>query len=130
MTALRLIHLPEPAVEFGEGESTVVREGLAQYGPYSLRLGAAHPSAVRVGIVGTPQSVAGARKFLERMANRIHSGKPNSILTPDYPGFDSVFRSSLAVDSRWTVELDPTAVEHALGAPAVRGLRDLSCPLG
>lgn len=117
MTALRLIHLPEPTVEFGEGESALVREGLAQYGPYSLRLGAAHPSAVRVGIVGTPASAAGARKFLERMANRIHSGKPNSILTPDYPGFDSAFRSSLAVDSRWTVELDPTAVEQALARP-------------
>jgi hypothetical protein len=117
VTALRLVHLPEPTVEFGDGESSVIREGLAALGPYSLRLGAAHPSAVRVGIVGTPASVVGARKFLERMAGRIHSGRPNALLTPDYPGFAASFRSSLAVDSRWVVELDPPAVDRALARP-------------
>lgn len=117
MTALRLVHLPEPTVEFGEGESSLIREGLADLGPYSLRLGAAHPGAVRVGIVGTPASVVGARKFLERMAGRIHSGRPNALLTPDYPGFAAVFRSSLAVDPRWVVELDPAAVERELARP-------------
>ncbi len=117
MTALRLIHLPEPNVEFGEGESSTIREGLAEFGPYSLRLGAAHPSAVRIGIVGTPESVAGARSFLQRMASRIHSGRPNVLLTPDYPGFAEVFRSSLAVEPRWVVELDAASVEEALALP-------------
>lgn len=117
MTALRLIHLPEPTVEFGEGESSVIREGLAEFGPYSLRLGAAHPNAVRIGIVGTPASVAGARKFLERMAGRIHSGRPKALLTPDYPGFSAVFRSALAVDPRWVVEVDAAAVERELARP-------------
>jgi hypothetical protein len=117
VTALRLIHLPEPNVEFGEGESSTIREGLAEFGPYSLRLGAAHPSAVRVGIVGTPESVAGARSFLQRMASRIHSGRPNVLLTPDYPGFAKVFRSSLAVEPRWEVELDAASVEEALALP-------------
>jgi hypothetical protein len=114
VTALRLIHLPEPTVEFGEGESSTIREGLASYGPYSLRLGAAHPGAVRVGIVGTPDSVDGARRFLERMNSRVHSGRPSALLTPDYPGFTPVFRSSLAVEPRWVVELESAAVERAL----------------
>ncbi len=114
---MRLIHLPEPTVEFGEGESSAIREGLAMYGPYSLRLGPAHPSAVRVGVVGTPESVAGARGFLERMAKRVHSGRPRALLTPDYPGFSNAFRSTLAADARWVVELDPSVVDEALALP-------------
>ncbi len=117
MTVLRLIHLPEPTVEFGEGESSAIREGLARYGPYSLRLGPAHPSAVRVGVVGTSQSVAGARSFLERMGSRVHSGRPSALLTPDYPGFSQAFHSTLAVDTRWLVQLDSSAVDRALALP-------------
>ena len=118
MTALRLIHLPEPTVEFGEGEASTIREGLAEFGPYSLRLGLAHPNAVRVGVVGTKASVVGARAFIERMASRINSGRPNTLLTPDYPGFSDIFRSALAVDPRWVVELDQGDVDQALANPA------------
>lgn len=77
----------------------------------------ASPSAVRIGIVGTKASVAGARGFIERMAIRVHSGRPNALLTPDYPGFAEVFRSSLAVDPRWVVELDEGSIDHALALP-------------
>lgn len=64
--------------------------------------------------MGTSESVDGARRFLERMNSRVHSGRPSALLTPDYPGFTPVFRSSLAVEPRWVVELESAAVERAL----------------
>jgi hypothetical protein len=51
------------------------------------------------------------------MGKRIHSGRPRTLLTPDYPGFLDAFRSTLAVEARWVVELDKEAVDRALALP-------------
>ncbi len=70
---MRVIHLDDPSVEFGTGEAASTEEGLATFGPYSLRLGAAYPAAVRVGIVGTPESVSLTQDFLTRCKSPIEA---------------------------------------------------------
>jgi hypothetical protein len=120
VTALRVRHLDEPNVEFGTGTAATIKEGLAQYGPYSLRLGPAHPTAVRVGLVGTDASVAGARSFLKRCSTRILSGRPSHLLAPDFPGFETVMQASLAVDPVWEWMIDHDIVGKALAAPPRR----------
>src|SRR6266511_858780 len=112
--ALRVRHLEEPLVEFGTGTATTIKEGLAQYGPYSLRLGPAHPTTVRVGLVGTYLSVAGARSFLKRCAAQIPSGRPSHLLAPDFLGFETVMHASLALDPIWEWTIDQDAVGKAL----------------
>ncbi len=120
MTALRVRHLDEPIVEFGTGTATTIKEGLAEYGPYSLRLGPAHPATVRVGLVGTDASVAGARSFLKRCTARIPSGRLSHLLAPDFPGFETVMHASLALDPIWEWTIDQDVVGKALDAPPHR----------
>ncbi len=114
--ALRIRHLAEPIVELGTGTATTIKEGLARYGPYSLRLGPAHPTTVRVGLVGTDASVAGARSFLKRCTARIPSGRPSHLLAPDFLGFGTVMHASLAIDPIWEWTIDQGIVAKALDA--------------
>ena len=111
---MRLLHLPEPAVEFGAGKHTEIREGLALHGPYSLRLGRAHPGTVRVGIVGNGDAVAGAMTFLSLLRNPVLSGKTNDRLAPDFPGFNATFHAELGLDARWTHLIDDAALNAVL----------------
>jgi hypothetical protein len=108
---------PEPMLEFGEGEADTPKRGLAAAGPYTLRLGAAHPARVRVGLAGPPDAMASMRRLLDRCLGLIESGSTNRDLAPDYPGFEQVFRCELARDDRWDAPIDPDALGAALAEP-------------
>lgn len=90
---LRVTHHEDPPLEFGRGEAATPKEGLATGGPYSLRLGAAHRSEVRVGIVGTCETVAATHRLLDRLEQGAPSENANQALFPDFPGFEPVFRA-------------------------------------
>lgn len=121
---LRISHLDEPVVEFGTGEASMIKEGLAAGGPYSLRLGGAHPPVVRVGFVGTKESVDGARAFLEKCSSPIGSGRTNLRLAPDFPGFESLMHSALALDPNWAWTVDADAFERAIARPELMAFEE------
>jgi hypothetical protein len=99
--------LPQPVLEFGlNGEASDPKVGLAQYGPFSLRFGAAHKSQVRLGLVGPRQMLDQAQEWFERCQLPLLSGNDNKILHPDFPGFQQTFHSSLTLDDRWLMDLD------------------------
>jgi hypothetical protein len=114
MTAIRVVQLGDPEVEFGDGKSARIKEGLARFGPYSTKLGAAHPRVVRVGIVGTKISAAGALAFFQRCTAPIPSGRPKALLAPDFPGFAEAYRSALALDPMWVWTVKDDDVDEAL----------------
>ena len=114
--ALRLNLLPEPILEFGTTRDSRVKEGLATGGPLSLKLGSAHPKVARVGLVGTADALRATRAFVERMRGLVVTGAPRSIQTPDFPGFESIFETELAVDPRWTREIPKSAFDAAMAA--------------
>src|SRR5919202_1549207 len=94
--------LQEPALEFGMGRHIDVRFGIMNYGPldYAHRLA---PKDIKVGIVGTAQTVAGVQAWLERCREEIPaktSKQPN--LFPKFPGCgpNIGFRASLVMDDR------------------------------
>ena len=94
--------LPEPELEFyGGGRHIDIRYGLANFGPLDAGTELA-PRSIRVGLVGTPATIEGAREWLERSRESIDAGasrQPN--LHPTFPGFspESPFRASLTFDS-------------------------------
>lgn len=116
--ALRLSLLPEPQLEFGSARDVRVKEGLTHGGPFSLNLGPAHPSSARIGLVGTRAAVCATRTFLERMQGRVVTGKPPSLLNPDFPGFERVFSTELALDPRWIKEIPDASFAAAMDEPA------------
>lgn len=95
--------LVEPELEFlGGGRHIDIRFGLSDYGPLDAGTDLA-PSTIRVGLIGTPATIEGAREWLERCRDGIDardSRQPN--LHPGFPGFsaDSPFRAILAFDNR------------------------------
>ena len=94
---MRLNFLQEPELELGTGRHVDIRLGLMNYGPLDNE----HPLApreIKLGIVGTPETVEGVLGWLERCRSEIPakpSRQPN--LFPKFPGFnDEVgFHSSL-----------------------------------
>jgi hypothetical protein len=118
MSSLRVSLLPEPQLEFANGSDARVKEGLTLSGPFSLRLGPAHPSTARVGLVGTRDAVQQTREFLDRMTGLVVTGKPPSLLNPDFPGFERVFGTALAVESMWAKEIPEESFQSALDGPA------------
>ena len=115
---LRIAILPEPLLEFGSARDARVKEGLVAGGPLSLTLGPAHPTVARVGLVGTKQAVADTRSFLERMRSLVVTGKPPSLLNPNFPGFKTVFSTELALEPRWVKEIPAAAFDAAIEQPA------------
>lgn len=95
---LQISHHVDPELEFGEGDGATPKTGLVDFGPYSLRLGEGHRRQLHVAIVGTPTTIRAAKGFLERMRQGLRSESDNLALSPDFPGFASVFRSELHLD--------------------------------
>ena len=94
---VQIFHHQDPALEFGTGEAATPKTGLSDFGPYSLRLGASHREQLQIGIVGTADSIRKAKSFLERVQKGTRSGSDNLALAPDFPGFSSVFSSTLNI---------------------------------
>ncbi|BDT72780.1 hypothetical protein os4_23250 [Comamonadaceae bacterium OS-4] len=101
---MKLDFIEEPELEFGGLRRHVdIRAGLTAYGPLDAPDGVSRK--IRVGFVGTQQTIDGIQRWLERCNGGIKakaSKQPN--LFPDFPGFghDSPFRAEFETDSSLT----------------------------
>ncbi|HEV2643141.1 MAG TPA: hypothetical protein VGT98_10555, partial [Candidatus Elarobacter sp.] len=98
--SLRVEHIEEPELEFGEGRHIDIRFGLMNYGPLDVASALARKQ-IRVGIVGTPETIELARTWLERCREPI-AAKPSRqpLLFPSFPGFrpDTAFHATLVLE--------------------------------
>jgi hypothetical protein len=129
---LNLEFLPEPDLEFGGGGKHIdVRFGLMQFGPLD-RSATYSPSDIRVGIVGTSETIEGVREWLERGRAPIPGKKsrlPN--LFPDFPGFsiDSCFESHIECDDRWCSPVGNKEIEGIISSEEASHLLDTAVDL-
>src|SRR5271166_6560731 len=95
----------EPMLEFGDGgQHCDPRQGLREFGPLQPRSG----DVVRVGVIGTEDTVRGFTEFLAQTARGIDSENKQLInLNPDFPGLDNQnpFRCKFEVPSGATATL-------------------------
>jgi len=78
----------EPELEFGNGGTHVdMRYGMTQHGP--LDLGEiSSPRQLRVGLIGTEETIASIRQWLDRCRGGIAAKQSRlSNLFPPFPGF-------------------------------------------
>lgn len=99
---MKIEFLNEPELEFGAGRHVDIRFGLMNYGPLDFASSQA-PKQIKLGLVGTPQTIEGLQAWFERCRTGIEakpSKQPN--LFPRFPGFspEESFRSSLVTDSQ------------------------------
>lgn len=114
---MKLEFLDEPGLEFGGGGTHVdVRFGLMQYGPLDRGTVLA-PSQLKVGIVGTKETIEGIQAWLEHCRTRI-AGKESRLtnLFPAFPGFseESCFGSTIILHERWCAAIQKREIEGLL----------------
>lgn len=102
----------EPALEFGDGgQHCDPRHGLREFGPLQPRSG----DVIRVGVIGTEETVAGFTEFLAETARGIDSENKQLInLNPDFPGLgnQNPFRCKFEVPNDATIALSHRQVNE------------------
>lgn len=100
---MKVEHIQEPELEFGNGGRHVdIRFGLMSYGPVD-HVRALTSQQIRLGLVGTTQTLEDVTSWLERCREGIPAKKSNQPnLFPRFPGFgaDSCFHASLETEPR------------------------------
>jgi hypothetical protein len=100
---MKLQHLAEPELEFAHGGRHVdIRYGLMTHGPLD-RQEAGNPRRIKLGVIGTPDSVQGLVAWLGRCRAEIPAKEcryPN--LFPRFPGFHAEhgFHAEIDCDAR------------------------------
>ena len=105
-------YLSEPLLAFADEQLHVdPKAGIARYGPRSYGKGE-HPARVRVGIIGTAESIATARTWLEANAEGVLGDEKNR----EFPGYqrDRGFYSELAFDDAGNETLTQTEFQDLL----------------
>jgi hypothetical protein len=108
------------------GTHVDIRYGIMRYGPLDLGEASA-PTQLKVGLVGTEETITAIRQWLDRCRGGIAAKQSKlSNLFPPFPGFSesSVFHASLVFHERWCSPIRQREVDsvlaHAEGDQAVR----------
>lgn len=105
----------EPMLEFGDGgQHCDPRQGLREHGPLQPRSG----EVIRVGVIGTDDTVAGFSEFLDETARGLESGNRQLIkLNPDFPGLgnQNSFRCKFEVPDGATATISRRQVNEITG---------------
>src|SRR4051812_28473162 len=115
-------YLAEPLLVFGDGGLHVdPKAGIARFGPRSFaptRHGRQHPSTVRVGFIGTAETVDKSHAWLQQNAEGVDGDAKH----PEFPGYDSDrgFFSKLEFDDAWVEQITQSELDDLL---AIRNSR-------
>lgn len=132
MATLKIRYLKEPNLQFGGYfEHPDSKTGLREFGPFGKSITGLHPTSIRIGFVGTKETIYWAQNWINRCSGYIESenikkrntktnkdallfdlNKYNNarvidrlekILTPDFVGFNKTtsFASEFQVNDRW-----------------------------
>ena len=109
-----ITHIEEPLLDFANSRKHVdIRFGLIAHGPQDIGQ-TRRPERIKLGIIGTSQSIEDASAWLEKCSNPIprkESAKLN--LFPDFPGFNEscCFKSTVVLDSSMNQQVLPRDFE-------------------
>ena len=92
------IFVEEPLLTFGDGKRYVdPKKGLLAYGPCLYANRKAIASAIKIGIVGTKETIDECKHWIQKCQGEIPAKKANSSLFQAFPGFTKVFGCELRV---------------------------------
>jgi hypothetical protein len=117
---IRSQYLGEPKLVFADAREHVdPKLGISRFGPKSYSPRRRHPVNVRVGFIGTADTIAATRDWITKSAE----GVPGDAKHPEFPGCmaDRGYFSDLEFDTDWNAQLYQNDVEKIL---AIRRSRD------
>lgn len=123
--SIRAQYLEEPLLEFADGRTHIdPKAGISRFGPKSLSAGADHPRQVEVGFIGTAETIATTRTWLEQSAQ----GVPGDEKHLEFPGFqsDRGFLSQIVYDDGWIAQISQSELESILAPRKKRDRFDLA----
>jgi hypothetical protein len=107
MSKPRLIHLPEPQLEFRFGQTVEYpRDGLFLFGPVDATR---EPRQVRYGVIGTPESLRRFKEWAAQVANFIEvppAGRMSKAIEAHhvaFPGFSEAFYATWPTEPPRTI---------------------------
>lgn len=113
---MRSDFLEEPELEFCSGTHIDIRYGLRTFGPLD-RDTATAPREIRVGLIGTAETVERVQAWLEACRTGVVAKTtPKVNLFPAFPGFtqDTCFGSTLSFHERWTGRISDAELSDLL----------------
>jgi hypothetical protein len=94
----RSFFIEEPLLTFGDGKRYIdPKKGLVAYGPCLYENRRAIASSIKLGIVGTKETIDKCKQWVQKCQGEIRAKKENSSLFQGFPGFTKVFGCELRV---------------------------------
>lgn len=110
---IRARYFEEPPLRFADGgEHIDPKLGVSRFGPKSYKPYKRHPSLVRVGLIGSAETIEKTKQWLEKCSEGVQ-GAPER---PEFPGYkkDRGFFSELLFDDDWVEYLSHAEIEDVL----------------
>lgn len=114
---LRVLHLKEPELEFGHGQTTPhPKDGLFLFGPHNRPKKA---KVVRLGVIGTPEGIEHFRSWAETLEKRVmvpppgKGEKKDRLHLANFPGLEEAFGISLDARECISYSIDGKAIDRA-----------------
>jgi hypothetical protein len=105
--------LSEPLLEFANGQKVEhPQDGLYLYGPVKS---AGVPQAIQVGVVGTPEGITLAGRWLLSLQGAISVERPEQMHSSPFPGFQAAFGVRLEPNPLVSIALSRNDIVTALG---------------
>jgi len=118
MTKIHVSYIQEPDLVFGhKGEEKDPKLGLKHFGPYfSSEEEMPSPMRVRVGIVGTGETITLTKRIINLLRSEIKSNEENRWLYPDYPGFrhDNEINCEFVNSDEWNETITISEIKKIL----------------
>jgi hypothetical protein len=115
---MHAFYIEEPDLVFGHcGEEKDPKLGLKYFGPYSPQTNSdSSPRQVKIGVVGTGQTITLTKLVLKLLETQITSQETNKWLYPDYPGFrtDNQVNSKFIWSDAWNSTINEYEVKRIL----------------
>lgn len=111
--SVRSQYLGEPALQFADGREHIdPKLGISRFGPKSYSPRKHHPAYIRVGFMGSAETIAATREWITTSAQ----GVPGDEKHPEFPGFmtDRGFFSQLEFDNDWNAQLYQNEINDLL----------------
>lgn len=110
---LRTDFIFEPLLEFGAGQRLEhPQDGLFLYGPVKER---GSPEVIHVGVIGTPEGITLAKKWLQTLQGPLPVLRPDQLHTSPWPGFQATFGARLEAVPLVTIPLAGNEIIKAIG---------------
>lgn len=142
--SIKIEYLDEPKLQFNQYfEYEDAKTGLAEFGPFGINVSGLHCPEIKLGFVGTRETISGAKEWIEECSSAIESEnvkkirlsekasgglfgedvfqdeqhiRLEKILNRDFVGFnrDSTFQSCFQMNERWERILQPRELADIL----------------